>query len=234
MSSKLQKHACLQCKRRFTSYNVTQRYCSRACHAATRPPAARYERVCLTCKASFTVTKFYASAGRGLYCSRACSARRLTSWDKEAALKLWGEGKKCKQIAEQVGISAMTLRRWLQSQGVYELRYRKGDQCWNWNNGISEQKYAGRIAKSHWGNCCFYCGYGEYPQVLQGHHRNRDRSDNSPDNLIPLCPTCHELDHLLGGDGRFSRTKTGCKYAEVDDDDHPILPARPPQPTPRP
>jgi 5-methylcytosine-specific restriction endonuclease McrA len=53
---------------------------------------------------------------------------------------------------------------------------------------------------------CHHCGYDEHPEVLHVHHIDRDRSNNTPDNLVPLCPTCHEVDHFLNGDGRWKRS----------------------------
>lgn len=59
-------------------------------------------------------------------------------------------------------------------------------------------------AKENLPNCCAECGYDKYPEVLQVHHIDRDRSNNDIENLVILCPTCHEVDHFLSNDGRFS------------------------------
>lgn len=43
---------------------------------------------------------------------------------------------------------------------------------------------------------CEYCGNSEwmgYPIPLELHHKNQDHHDNSEDNLMVLCPTCHTL-----------------------------------------
>lgn len=50
---------------------------------------------------------------------------------------------------------------------------------------------------------CARCGWSEYPGVLQVHHRDRDTSNNAIDNLETLCPTCHQVEHLLAHDGPF-------------------------------
>ena len=43
------------------------------------------------------------------------------------------------------------------------------------------------------------------------HHKDRNRSNNDPCNLEILCPTCHDLEHFLKGDGMYSGGKTrGC------------------------
>lgn len=46
---------------------------------------------------------------------------------------------------------------------------------------------------------CNDCGYDEVPAILQGHHIDGNRRNNSDDNLICLCPNCHAIRHLVGG-----------------------------------
>lgn len=50
---------------------------------------------------------------------------------------------------------------------------------------------------------CNRCGYNEVPQVLEVHHRDRDRKNNVEANLELLCPTCHSVDHWRAKDGGF-------------------------------
>lgn len=45
-----------------------------------------------------------------------------------------------------------------------------------------------KIAFDKWGERCFICGVTE---GLQVHHFDRCRSNNTPDNLYPLCPVHH-------------------------------------------
>jgi len=46
------------------------------------------------------------------------------------------------------------------------------------------------------GKNCERCGYNKY-EILQVHHKNRKRSDNSTENLEIICPNCHYEEHLL-------------------------------------
>jgi len=46
---------------------------------------------------------------------------------------------------------------------------------------------------------CERCGYGKY-EILQVHHRNRDRNDNHMQNLELICPNCHMAEHKAGQD----------------------------------
>lgn len=44
---------------------------------------------------------------------------------------------------------------------------------------------------------CNRCGYNEHPEILQVHHADRDRTNNSIQNLEVLCPNCHRVEHML-------------------------------------
>lgn len=46
------------------------------------------------------------------------------------------------------------------------------------------------------GNVCERCGYDKY-EILQVHHRNRDRDNNELNNLELICPNCHYEEHFL-------------------------------------
>jgi hypothetical protein len=47
------------------------------------------------------------------------------------------------------------------------------------------------------GKHCNRCPTDAKPQR---HHRDRDRSNNSPENVEFLCHKCHERDHIEAGD----------------------------------
>lgn len=46
------------------------------------------------------------------------------------------------------------------------------------------------------GKFCERCKYDTY-EILQVHHKNKNRNDNSDKNLEILCPNCHYEEHLL-------------------------------------
>jgi len=46
------------------------------------------------------------------------------------------------------------------------------------------------------GNKCERCGFGKY-QILQIHHKDKNRDNNNLDNLELLCPNCHCEEHYL-------------------------------------
>ena len=50
---------------------------------------------------------------------------------------------------------------------------------------------------------CDICGWDKATEVLEVHHIDIDRSNNSDDNLQLLCPTCHTYLHFLSHTGKF-------------------------------
>ncbi len=57
------------------------------------------------------------------------------------------------------------------------------------------------LAFRNFSNECAECGYDKHKEVLCVHHIDHDRTNNSLDNLIILCPTCHVELHYLNGTG---------------------------------
>lgn len=72
------------------------------------------------------------------------------------------------------------------------------------------QSYIKEIQPSHYGNgifsyrdkalrllpnICNRCGYCQNIAALQVHHIDKDRSNNSIDNLEVLCANCHSIEH---------------------------------------
>jgi hypothetical protein len=59
----------------------------------------------------------------------------------------------------------------------------------------SQQALKIRLLRAR-GRKCERCSYDTY-QILEIHHKNRNRKDNSLDNLALICPNCHAEEHLL-------------------------------------
>ncbi len=53
------------------------------------------------------------------------------------------------------------------------------------------------------GEQCERCGYSK-KEVLQIHHKNRDRTNNDLANLELICPNCHYEEHYLSKFKRYS------------------------------
>ena len=50
---------------------------------------------------------------------------------------------------------------------------------------------------------CEQCGYNKYPEILERHHKDRDRNNNTQENLQALCPNCHDELHYLEHTGKW-------------------------------
>jgi hypothetical protein len=59
-------------------------------------------------------------------------------------------------------------------------------------------------ARRFYGEVCADCGWSKHPEVLQVHHINENRKDNSITNLVVLCPTCHNSRHFINNTGLFA------------------------------
>ncbi|MDB5254195.1 MAG: nuclease [Parcubacteria group bacterium] len=59
----------------------------------------------------------------------------------------------------------------------------------------SQQILKLRLLKQR-GTLCERCQYSKY-EILQIHHKDRDRSNNELENLELICPNCHYEEHFL-------------------------------------
>ena len=46
------------------------------------------------------------------------------------------------------------------------------------------------------GNKCERCGFEKY-EILQIHHKDKDRDNNELENLELICPNCHSEEHYM-------------------------------------
>jgi hypothetical protein len=54
------------------------------------------------------------------------------------------------------------------------------------------------LAIQKYGLKCSSCGYEDHPAAITVHHKDRDRKNNSLDNLEVLCQNCHCIKHWGG------------------------------------
>lgn len=157
---------------------------------------------CLVCETEFQTKPSLVKKGYGKFCSRKCASstaiheRNPENWvtvecafcgsrfeKKRSALSgsksgLYFCNKDCKCNAQRIG-------------GIREIMPS--------HYGESKTDYS--FARKDF---CEMCGYNNYP-IHHVHHIDRNKQNNSPDNLICLCPNCHSETHYIGKDGMFSQ-----------------------------
>lgn len=161
---------------------------------------------CLECKETFEVSVKEVNRGNGKFCSLKCSA--VFNGRKRAATKK--SNVTCANCSKEFYKSASKLKK--SKSGLFFCSRACKDSAQrldglkelhlpHYGNGKSSYRI---IAFRLLPNKCSTCGYDKHPEVLQVHHKDRNRENNSIENLEILCPTCHEVEHFLSGDGRFS------------------------------
>ena len=73
------------------------------------------------------------------------------------------------------------------STGCYNKLYRTGTNNPNWKD-------------STYRSTCFHyhekkCLVCDFDHIVVAHHVDEDKSNNTPENLVPLCPNHHEMVH---------------------------------------
>lgn len=93
--------------------------------------------------------------------------------------------------------------------------YKTGKNHPNYKNGFFSNR--SKIKREKPKKCERY-GYDEHPEILQVHHKDRNRSNNEEKNLELLCPNCHFLEHYEAGDLGINKDKEMYKRTLVTDE----------------
>lgn len=65
-------------------------------------------------------------------------------------------------------------------------------QWWNQEDNKYRSQHYREIAKRHHEIKCVICGFDK---IVAIHHNDENKKNNTPRNLIPLCPNHHEMVH---------------------------------------
>lgn len=203
---------CEICYKTYRCGRKGQRTCGKKCMGLLKRKECRIDCICKQCNTVFGVTQCKINEGRGLFCSPKCfHLHNRIQIPEEQVIDLWNQGLSCGQISDTLNISPYPLKSWLTKKGIYEIR-RKGKNHGLYKEGVSCSKTVKLEVIKRAGNKCEKCGYDKYPKILQFHHKDRNRTNNATDNLLLLCPNCHEVEHYLSGDGRW---KNSTKVVEL-------------------
>lgn len=167
------------------------------------------EKSCAYCHNNFNAPLKEVARGNGRYCSRSCGARvraqALAEEKKKERVDLTCAS--CGAVFQRPQSAKRSSRHgvYFCSRSCKDMGQRIGgvEAIQPPHYGTGASSYRAAAIRSH-GARCIRCGYSRFIEVLQVHHKDRDRSNASIDNLEVLCPTCHEEDHFLNGDGKWS------------------------------
>ena len=95
-------------------------------------------------------------------------------------------GRKCKEKAQKIG-------------GLEAI------QPDHYGAGIGKTDYRLTIEESGIPRKCCKCSYDKVPEILQVHHKDRNRTNNDLSNLELVCPNCHNEEHFLTQSGVYSK-----------------------------
>lgn len=164
------------------------------------------EKNCLTCNKLFLASAREHNRGNAKYCSLSCASKG-NKVKKEPNL-----------ICSYCGIGFHRSNSKIKnSKSGYHFCCREHkDLAQKLENGFNE------IQPNHYGTGtgissyrvkvfetrekkCERCGYDEHPEILEVHHKDRNRDNNEESNLEILCPNCHMWDHYSNEDGRYKK-----------------------------
>ena len=145
---------------------------------------------CQICGNEFYVKPSHQKLGYGKYCSRKCNG--------EAQKR--GKSVKCYICDKEVWKIPKDLER--SKSGLYfcskscstkwRNAYFSREKHSNWKNGVTT--YRKILSNTDVELKCIDCGISD-SRVLVAHHMDKNRKNNTADNLCWLCMNCHHLRH---------------------------------------
>lgn len=157
--------------------------------------------------------KFYAQAkelnrGNAKFCSKSCSTKNYFSSKTIipnctcTICKIQFYRSKSKQSISRSGLQfcSRKCKEYAQSLkgNIKEIQPKhygtgKADYC----------KHYRKIAFDYYPHKCDLCGYCKIVDILEVHHKNHNRLDDSIENLQILCSRCHDEHHYLTKSGKW-------------------------------
>lgn len=148
---------------------------------------------CLECKIEFKPKDY-----RQKFCS-------LTCWHKtESKVRKTGKILNCEECGKNVYRTKSDIKK--SKSGLffcnkscsasYHNRFKSGKSHPSFRNGSSTSTYR-KLAFEEYGKVCNRCGYDKHEQVLEVHHKDRNRKNNKISNLEVLCANCHVEEHRV-------------------------------------
>ena len=201
---------CLFCSKELSGYQT--KFCSLSCagkYSGPRRPKKVYPlRNCLTCGTQFQLSRETGKDKK--FCNQSCAAtfnNVLTTVYKfcpNCGIKYMGDGKYCSRACSLDFLKKTHIEKWLSGEIDGSCGFGTSSAIRRW----LFEKYDSKCAE---------CGWSKINPTsnkipLECHHIDGNHKNNTPENLILLCPNCHSLtpNHraLNKGKGREGRRKS--------------------------
>lgn len=167
-------------------------------------PMNKIPKNCLNCNKEFYTEQRYIDRGHGKYCSQKCSSTYYQN-------SLPKNQPNCVCAVCSIPFYRSDFRKTKSKSGIYFCNRKCKDLGQTLNFGIKEimPKHFGTAKKDASGHYrrvafnahdktkCNLCGYSSHPEILVVHHKDKNRMNDSVDNLQVLCPNCHEIVHRM-------------------------------------
>lgn len=163
---------------------------------------------CLNCQNDFDAHLKELKRGNGKYCSRKCShearVKNLVPKDPNVT---------CSYCSTRFYLNES--KRMASKSGLYfccrahkDLAQHKSfnlSEMWpdHYNSSPYDSSDYRALAFTKYEKKCMRCGYDKITDILEVHHKDHDRKNNSIDNLEVLCPNCHCEHHFLSKTGKW-------------------------------
>lgn len=166
------------------------------------------EKKCKFCKKIFTALLKKHKIGKAKYCNLECykkspkkkKKKKLNSECYYCKKKIYRKPSKLKKTKNGLFFCSQDHKCLAQriSSGL------KDAQPSHYKDGSSNYR---SIAFSEHDKVCNNCGYNKHIEILQVHHKDRNKKNNLLNNLEILCPNCHSEDHYVQGDFHLKRSQ---------------------------
>ena len=146
--------------------------------------------VCTVCGKRFYAKPSHKAKGWGKYCSKECQYKGQST-GKRLACATCGKVVYKTVTAQKRSISGEFFCSG-SCQTVWRNKQYSGERHANWTNGKSV--YRKIMQRKNVPEICEKCKTDDN-RILAVHHKDKNRENNAPDNLIWLCHNCHYLVH---------------------------------------
>ena len=175
------ENICEYCKKSFCVRKADLKrgygkFCNKTCFYASRKNIELVESIKVVCKNPDCNYEFYLKPGE--------YSKRL----KNSSSKLLFCSRKCKDYAQRLFVDSDLNPK---NYGNGEYNYRKAYLRYLKENNLPIE--------------CNICNYQKYVEILEVHHKDTNRQNNTKENFILLCPNCHAEHHYLTHSGKWKK-----------------------------